>query len=104
MHSLFETDKTPGAVVLQVVDRPQDAADLCFVGRLPGVIAWMHECRCHVRPVLWLAGRRPGAAEVLEDCRPSELWKWALEGTGRSRFADCLDRLIAWWRSLHRQL
>lgn len=103
MHSLFETDKAPGAVVLQVVDRLRDAADLWFAGKLPGVIAWMLVCS-HVRPVLWLAGRAPGAAEGLEDCRSSDLWKWALKGTGRCRFADCLDPLIAWWSSLHCRL
>lgn len=28
VHSLFESDKAPGAVVQSTVDRPQDAADL----------------------------------------------------------------------------
>lgn len=27
VHSLFESDKAPGAVVQWTVDRPQDAAD-----------------------------------------------------------------------------
>lgn len=53
----------------------------------------------HAKPVLRVAGRAPGAVEcqpVREDCRSSELWKWALEATGRGHFADCLDHLIAW--------
>lgn len=83
----------------QVVDRPQDAADPWFAGRLPGVMEWMFVCSFHARPVLWVAGRAPGAAEgqpVQEDCRSAELRKWALEATGRGHFADCLDHLIAW--------
>lgn len=98
-HSLFETDKTPGAVVEQVVDKPQDAADLWFAGRLPGVIEWMFVCSFLVRPVLWVAGRAPGAVEgqpVQEDCRSSVLWKRALEATDRGYFADYLDHPIAW--------
>ena len=67
--------------MLQVDDRPQDAADLWFAGRLPDLIEWMFVCSFHERPVLWVAGRAPGAAEgqpVQEDCRSLELWKWAL--------------------------
>lgn len=55
-------------------------------------------CSFHVRPVLWVAGRAPGAAEgqpVQEDCKSSELWKLTLEETGRSHFDDGLDHLIA---------
>lgn len=78
-HSLFETDKAPGAVVLQADDRPQGAADLWFAGRLPpGVTEWKFVCSFHEGPVLWVAGRAPGAAEgqpAQEDCRSSERWK-----------------------------
>jgi len=96
MYLLFDTDKAPGAVVLQVVERPQDAADLWFAGRLPGVIVWMLVSSF---PVLWIAGRVPvasGGQTVQGDCRLSALWKWALEATGRCHSADCLDHLIAW--------
>lgn len=96
LHS--RTDIALGAVVQQVVDRPQDAADLWDAGRFPGASAWMPGCSFHVRPVLWVAGRTPVAVEgrpVQEDCRLSELWKWALEATGRDHFDDCLDHLFA---------
>lgn len=98
-YSLFETDKAPGAVVLLFVYRPQNAVDLWFAYRLPGGTVWILVCSFHVKPVLWVAGRPPGAAEgqpVQGDCRPSELLGWALEGTGRDHSADCLDLLIAW--------
>lgn len=91
----------------QVVDRPQDGADLWFAGRLPGVTVWMLVCSSHVRPVLCVAGRAPGAAEgqrVREGCRSSELWRWALEANGWDHFVGCLDHLIAWWSPLHCQL
>ena len=56
-------------------------------------------CSFHVTPVLWVAGRASEAAEcqpVQEDCRSSEMWKWALEATGRAHSADCVDHLVAW--------
>lgn len=62
-YSLFDTDKAPGVVELQVVERSQGAAGLRFAGTLLGVTA---------RNVQWTAGRAPGAAEgqsVQEDCR-----------------------------------
>lgn len=65
-------DKSPGVGVLQVADRPQDAA-----GRLPAVTAWMLGCSFHARPVLWVAGTTPAAAAGqpvrLEDCRSFEM-------------------------------
>lgn len=62
-YSLFDTDKAPGVVVMQVVERSQGAAGLRFAGTLLGVTA---------RTVQWTAGKAPGAAEgqsVQEDCR-----------------------------------
>lgn len=38
-YSLFDTDKAPGAVVMQVVERSQGAAGLRFAGTLLGVTA-----------------------------------------------------------------
>lgn len=62
---------------MQVVGRPQDAADPWFAGRLPGVTGKVHVCSFPVGPVLWVAGRAPGAGgglPVQEDCTSSELW------------------------------
>lgn len=41
VHSLFESDKAPGAVVQSTVDRPQDAADLLPAGTLPPALGWV---------------------------------------------------------------